>query len=64
MIGSFYELMVQCHRKYNLQYGHKCAQCYLKPIFGKWDVDSNEFLSMLNDGMASSVLCFLHFEQI
>ena len=41
-----------------------CAQCHLKEIFEKWDVDFNEFLNILNDGMESNVLCFFHLEQI
>ena len=41
-----------------------CAQYHLKVIFAKYDVDCNEHLNMLKDGMASSILCFFHFERI
>ena len=62
--GSFYEFMIQNHCKSNFQSGCTCAQCHLKDVFGNWDIDHNECLSILKDGMESSVICLLHLKLI
>ena len=53
--------MIQNIYKSNLQCGCMCAQHHLKAMIGKWEIDYDEHLSILKDGMASSVLCFFEF---